>query len=132
MSDPTPGDGLVPWHDAESVRAAWGDAKSIGDLDDLVQLTRRAVWLYVPRSTREREVGVDANGVQLDPDVVPARVDVRYRVAQLMHLQSLATVRRTSPAGDTMGMDGYQARVYVFGAEVKKVLVPPTHGAVFF
>jgi hypothetical protein len=125
-------DDLVEWHTVATVKAAWSDANNLGDLSDVLALARRAVWLYVPRTTRAREVGLDADGVQIDPDVVPDLVDVRYRVAQLMHVQSLVQVRRTSPAGDTLGMDGYQARVYVFGAEVRKVLVPPVHGEVAF
>jgi hypothetical protein len=127
VTDPAPADGLVAWHTPETVRAAWGDAKLVGDLDDLCALTRDAVWQYVPIETRAREVPAG-----VDPTVPPERVPVRYRVGQLMHLQSLVQLRRTSPAGDTMGMDGYQARVYVFGAEVRKVLVPPRYGEVAF
>lgn len=133
MSDPQeaiqpPADAvLVPWHTEASVRDAWPDAAGIADLGTLLAVTREAVWFYVPPMQRARDVIAGA-----DVNVVPALVPPRYRLGQLMHLQSLATVRATSPSADVIGMEGFQARVYVFGAEVRKVLMPPTFGEVWF
>ena len=113
------------WHDRASARAQWSDApKNDGELDDLLEATKGACWRFVPRATRLREVPTGWP----DVDVPPPAVDVRYRLGQLMHMQSIWQSRRTASGGDTIGLDGYASRVYVFGAETRKILVPPVYG----
>lgn len=124
-------DGLTTWHDDESATAAWSNAATLEELPELLDACKWACWLFVPRSTRETLVGFTGAVGDPDPDVPPERVPSRFRLAQLRQMQNVA---RTTPgdAGASLGLDSYAPRVYVFGYDVRTILLPPTAGAVAF
>lgn len=104
---------MADWHTADSARAQWSDAPGGTELSDLLELAKDACWRYVHPDDEEAPEG---------------EIPVRFRVAQLAQAQAVWQLRRTSPGGDSIGLDGYQARVYVFGYDIQKILVPPVHG----
>ena len=129
MTEPVEPDdaGLVPWHTVESAEAAWGDASGVEELAVLLLACKMACWTFVPATTRAREVPEDWADVDTPPALVPAR----YRIAQLRQAQNVV---RTVPGdqGASLGLDGYAPRVYVFGYDVRTILLPPTAGPAFF
>lgn len=109
---------MARWHDADSVRDVWQDAPRAGtELSDLLDLAADACWRYVhPEWPATEEL--------------PQEVPTRFRVAQLMQAKAVWQLPRTSTSEDGMGMAGYQARVYVFGYDIRRILVPLIYGEV--
>lgn len=115
---------LTPWHTPGTAREVWRDAPQGTELDDLLDAARLACWRYVPSYTRQLEVPagwLDEHTID-DP---PALVPVRYRLAQLLQARAVYQLPRAGGSGE-LGLDGYQARLYVFGYDVQRILVPPT------
>lgn len=112
---------MVAWHTVQTARAAWADAKQISDdavLTDLLDLAKDAVWHFDNPRVRNEE------GVEQAP---PADVPPRYKMAQLLQMRAVWQLPRSGDGG-SMGLDEYAGRVYVFGKDIQKVIVPPVYG----
>lgn len=113
---------MSEWHTLQTARADWADAKQLSDLmlTDVLELAKDAVWHFEV----DAHPRLDDTGAEIP---VPADVPVRYRVAQLLQARSVWQLPRTGDQG-AMGLDEYAGRVYVFGKDIQKVIVPPTYG----
>lgn len=116
---------MTAWHDAQTIRAEWADARGMseGEIEALLDATREWCWRFVPASTRLDEIPagwLDTHSISEPPADVPGR----YRIAQRLAFIALAQLARGGTAGD-VGLEGYSAKLYAYGFDVQRVLVPP-------
>lgn len=104
---------MSSWHDLQSARAGWSELKPVPDavVQDLLDGAKEACWGYVHPNDEE----------------IPDEVAVRFRIAQLLHAQSVWQLPRGGSDGQ-IGVDGYATRVYVLGYDIQKILRPPVYG----
>lgn len=120
---------LTTWHDEGTAGQAWPDSRGVADLEELLDVAKDACWAFVPESTRKAILDAQPtpNG---SLEEAPTGVPARFRLAQLRQAQNVA---RTTPGTDgQLGLDGYAPRVYVFGYDVRTILIPPTAGPQVF
>ena len=119
---------MAEWHTLATIRSAWADARGLPDaeLQALLDATREWCWRFVPRATRAREIPSSwllEHSLEDAPDEIPGR----YRIAQRLAVIMLAQLGTGSSQGDA-GLEGYSGRLYAYGYDVQRVLVPPLAG----
>jgi hypothetical protein len=67
-------------------------------------------------------------GVRQPGTEPPAEVPVRFRLAQRLQAQAVWQLARAGGSDGSIGMDGYQARLYVLGYDIKRILRPESAG----
>ena len=103
---------MAAWHTPESVRQEWQDAPRGAVLDDLLEYAKEAVWAYAGDGST----------------TIPADVPMRFRLGQRLQAQAVWQLARSGGSDGSVGLDGYQARLYVLGYDIKRVLRPEVAG----